>query len=264
MKTRHVLLVLTAAAWLAPALVAAQSGDDVKALRQEIEALKGSIGAVQRDVQEIKTMLQGALGGRQAGPPPPVAPESLELSVADAYAKGGPGSRLVLVEFSDFQCPFCGRHAKQTLPQIEREYVATGKLLYVMRNLPLESIHPDAVRAASAAECAGDQGKYWQMHEKLFTNQQALGAPDLERYAKETGVDPAKFKACVDADAHGDKIRKDLSDAQAAGITGTPTFFLGFAEGGGKVKVVRRIQGAQPFPVFKAAIDGLLAEGAKK
>jgi protein-disulfide isomerase len=186
------------------------------------------------------------------------------VSVADAYAKGSAGTRLVLVEFSDFQCPFCGRHAKQTMPQIERDYVATGKLVYVMRNLPLESIHPDAFRAAAAAECAGDQGKYWQMHEKLFTHQQALSAPDLERYAQEVGVEPAKFKQCVDADAHGAKIRKDLTDAQAAGITGTPTFFLGFAEGGSKVKVVRRIQGAQPYPVFKAAIDGLLAEGANK
>ena len=217
---------------------------------------------MQRDLQEIKTLLQGAR--QAAGPPPPVAPESIDLSVANAYAKGGAGARLVLVEFSDFQCPFCGRHAKQTLPQIEREYVETGKILYVMRNLPLESIHPDAFRAASAAECAGDQGKYWQMHEKLFGHQQALAAADLARYAQEAGVEPTAFRQCFDGDAHGAKIRKDLADAQAAGITGTPTFFLGFAEGGGKVKVVRRIQGAQPYPVFKAAIDGLLAEGAKK
>src|SRR5690349_22284736 len=98
MKTRRVLLIVLSLALFLPALVAAQSSDDLKALRQEIDALKGSIGAVQRDVQEIKTLLQGALGGRQAGPPPPVVPESLELSVADAYAKGGPNSRLVLVE----------------------------------------------------------------------------------------------------------------------------------------------------------------------
>jgi protein-disulfide isomerase len=263
MKTWCVRLLVLSLACLLPVAVAAQSADDLKALRQEIESLKGSIGAVQRDLQEIKTLLQQ--GGRQAaGPPSPVVPESLDMNVSQAYTKGGAGSRVVLVEFSDFQCPFCARHAKQTLPQIEREYVDTGKLLYVMRNLPLEQIHPDALRAAAAAECAGDQGKYWQMHEKLFGNQQALGAADLTRYAQEAGVDAAKFKQCVDADVHGAKIRKDLTDAQAAGITGTPTFFLGFAEGGGKVKVVRRIQGAQPYPVFKAAIDGLLAEAAKK
>ena len=77
--------------------------------------------------------------------------------------------------------PVRGRHAKQTLPQIEREYVETAKALFVMRHLPLESIHPDAFRAAAAAECAGDQGKYWQVHQKLFGNQQALSATDLAR-----------------------------------------------------------------------------------
>src|SRR5216110_1593219 len=138
MKTRRVILVALSVALLLPAVVAAQSGDDLKALRQEIESLKAGIGAVQRDLQEIKTLLQG--GRQAAGPPPPVAPESIDLSVANSYAKGGTGARLVLVEFSDFQCPFCARHAKQTLPQIEREYVQTGKVLYVMRNLPLEAI----------------------------------------------------------------------------------------------------------------------------
>jgi len=259
---RLALVGLLAVSLMAPGRVAAQSGDELKALRQEIESLKAGIGAVQRDLQDIKALLQGARAA--AGPPSPVVPESIELSVGNAYAKGGTGARLVLVEFSDFQCPFCARHARQTLPQIQREYVDTGKVRYVMRNLPLESIHPDAVRAAAAAECAGDQGKYWQMHEKLFGNQQALGAADLARYAQEAGVEADAFKKCLDADAHGAKIRQDLADAQAAGITGTPTFFLGFAEGDGKVKVVRRIQGAQPYPVFKAAIDGLLAEGAKK
>src|SRR6267142_1432624 len=215
MKTRRVILVALSVALLLPAVVAAQSGDDLKALRQEIESLKAGVGA-----------------------------------------------RLVLVEFSDFQCPFCGRHAKQTMPQIEREYVSTGKLLYVMRNLPLESIHPDAFRAASAAECAGDQGKYWQMHEKLFGNQQALSAGDLMRYAQETGLEPSAFKQCMDGDGHAAKIRQDLTDAQAAGVNSTPTFFLGFSEGGGKVKILRRVQGAHPYPVFKAAIEGLLAEGA--
>jgi protein-disulfide isomerase len=255
------ILVALVLALALPGPVAAQSGDELKALRQDIESLKAGIGAIQRDLQDIKRFLQGRA---TASPPPPVAPESLEMNVASAFARGKPGAPLVVVEFSDFQCPFCGRHAKQTLPQIEREYVETGKVVYVMRNLPLESIHPDAFRAAAAAECAGAQGKYWEMHEKLFSNQQALGAGDLARYAQEAGAEPAAFKSCFDTDAHAGKIRQDLSDAQAAGITGTPTFFLGYPDGNGKVKVVRRIQGAQPFPVFKAAIDGLLAEGANK
>jgi protein-disulfide isomerase len=260
MSGRTVLPLLFVAAALVTAAgpAAAQGGDDLKTLRHEIDVLKSGIEAVQRDLQEIKTLLQG----RAAGPPPPVAPDSRELSIADSFVKGGPGARVVVVEFSDFQCPFCARHARQTLPQIEREYVTTGKVLYAMRHLPLEALHPDAFRAAAAAECAGDQGRYWQMHERLFANQQALTANDVRRYARETGLEAAAFEKCLDTDTHGPKIRRDLTEAQAAGVTGTPTFFLGFAEPGGKVRVVRRIQGAHPFPVFKGAIDGLLAETA--
>ena len=266
MAAFRTLLAVLSVALLVPVVVTAQGGDDLKALRQEIESLKTGVADVQRDVQEIKALLQGALqGGRQAAaPPPPVTPDSREMTVANAHAKGSAGSRLVLVEFSDFQCPFCARHAKQTMPQLEREYVDTGKLRYVMRNLPLTQIHPDAVRAASAAECAGDQGKYWQMHEKLFGHQQALGAADLTRYAQESGVEPKAFQQCMDANRHEAKIRQDLAEALNAGVNSTPTFFLGFAEGDGKAKIVRRVSGAHPYPVFKAAIEGLLAEAAKK
>ena len=260
--TAVTLLTVAAALLAAPGDGVAQGGDDLKALRQEVESLKAGIEAVQRDLQEIKSLLQSR--GAAAGPPPPVAPDSRELSIADAFVKGGTGARVVVVEFSDFQCPFCARHARQTLPQIEREYLATGKVLYAMRHLPLEAIHPDAFRAAVAAECAGDQGKFWPMHERLFGNQQALSAADLGRYAREAGVEAGAFQKCLDADTHGAKVRRDLAEAQAAGVTGTPTFFLGFAEAGGKVKVVRRIQGAHPFSTFKGAIDALLAEAAKR
>lgn len=254
-------LVVAAAVLVAPGVIAAQERDELKALRQEVESLKAGIEAVQRDLQEIKLLLHSR--GAAAGPPPPVAPDNREISIADAFVKGGPGAGVVVVEFSDFQCPFCARHARQTLPQIEREYVATGKVLYAMRHLPLEAIHPDAFRAAAAAECAGDQGKFWPMHERLFGNQQALSVADISRYAGESGLDAGAFQKCLDGDTHGAKIRRDLAEAQAAGVTGTPTFFLGFAQPGGKVKVVRRIQGAHPFTVFKGAIDGLLAEAAR-
>jgi protein-disulfide isomerase len=256
--TTVALLMLTL---LGPGGAAAQGADDLKALRQEIDALKSALGGIQRDLQDIKALLQGRAA---QGPPPPVTPESRELSLANSYVRGSDGAPLVLVEFSDFQCPFCGRHARQTMPQIDKDYVSTGKLRYVMRNLPLEQIHPDALRAAEAAECAGDQGKYWPMHDKLFGSQQALSAPDLLRYAQEMGVEPGAFQKCLESAPHAGKIRQDIAEAQAAGITGTPTFFLGFAEPGGKVKVLRRIQGAQPYPVFKSAIDGLLAEAPKK
>src|SRR5256885_16487106 len=113
MKIRRVLTVALSAALLLPAVVVAQSSDDLKALRQEMESLKAGIGAVQRDVQDIKNLLQSLR--QPAAPPSPVTPESMEMSLTDAHARGGAGARPVLGEFSAFQCPFCGRHAQQTM-----------------------------------------------------------------------------------------------------------------------------------------------------
>ncbi len=136
----------------------------------------------------------------------------------------------------------------------------TGKLRYVVRDFPLESIHPQALKAAEAAHCAGDQGKYWEMFERLFANQRALGATDLRAHAAGVGLDVAKFQECLDAGKHAATVRRNLADGQKAGVRGTPTFFLGVMEGTtGKVNVLRVIRGAQQFVGFKAAIDAALA-----
>lgn len=137
----------------------------------------------------------------------------------------------------------------------------TGKLRYVVRDFPLEAIHPHAFKAAEAAHCAGDQGKYWEMYERLFANQRALGAADLPGHAGSVGVDVPKFQQCLESGKHAARIRRNLADGQKAGVRGTPTFFLGVIEGSvGKVDVLRIIRGAQPFPGFKAAIDAALAQ----
>jgi protein-disulfide isomerase len=144
------------------------------------------------------------------------------------------------------------------LPQIERDYIKTGKLKYVFRDFPLESIHKDAFKAAEAAECAGEQGKFWEMHTRLFENQRALS--DLSPHAKAIGIDTAKFQQCLESGKSAAKIRKDLADGQKAGVTGTPSFFLGVTQRNDpKVKVLRTLKGAQPYTSFKDAIDGLLS-----
>ena len=232
----------------------AQSSDELRALRKEIEAIKDGQNRLQRDVQEIKTLLQG---GRAAAPAP-VQPQNLVLTLDGDPAKGDQRARLVLVEFTDFQCPFCARHTRETFPQIDTEYVKTGKLRYVTREFPLESIHPQAFKAAEAALCAGDQGKYWEMHGQLFVNQRALAPDQLAAHAKAIGLDEAKFTRCLEGGTKAAKIRKDLAEGAKAGVTGTPAFFLGVADGT-TVKVVRVIKGAQAFGSFKEAIDGALA-----
>lgn len=146
------------------------------------------------------------------------------------------------------------------MPQIEKNYVDTGKLRYIVRDFPLESIHKNAFKAAEAARCAGEQGKFWEMFDQLFTHQQALSPTDLAGYAQAVGLNVQLFQSCLESGHYAAAIRKDIADGQQAGVTGTPAFFIGVADGNdGKVKVLRTLKGAQAYPAFQAAIDGLLA-----
>ena len=133
-----------------------------------------------------------------------------------------------------------------------------------MREFPLESIHPLAFKAAEGALCAADQGKYWEMHARLFANQRALAPDDLVAHAQALGLDKAAFARCLESGQKAATVRQDLSDGEKAGITGTPTFFLGLTDGaGGPVKIVNTIKGAQPFASFKTAIDGMLTNAGR-
>jgi len=147
------------------------------------------------------------------------------------------------------------------MPQIEKEYVDAGKMKHVFMDFPL-SFHQNAQKASEAANCAADQGKFWQMHDRLFANQNALGKDDLSRHAVALGLDMPKFKECLDAGKHSGEIKRETAEGQKAGVTGTPAFVLGFVESDGKVKAVKKIVGAQPYNSFKSAIDQMLS--AKK
>src|SRR5687768_2217706 len=144
----------------------AQSSAELNAMRKELEAIKEGQNKLQKDVQDIKALLQGARMG--ATPPAAVQPVNMVLTLDGDPMKGDKSAKVVVVEFTDYQCPFCARHVRDTMPQIEAEYVKTGKVRYVTREFPLEAIHPQAFKASEAALCAGDQGKYWEMHVRLF------------------------------------------------------------------------------------------------
>ena len=168
---------------------------------------------------------------------------------------------VILVEMTDYQCPFCGRHVKKVMPEIMKNYVSTGKLKYVVRDFPL-AFHKEAKKAAEAAHCAGKQGKYWEMHKLLFENQKALGAEHLAGYAAQLTLDVNAFNACLEGGEFAQKIQASQAVGKKAGVTGTPTAFLGRTQADGKVKLTKRITGAQSYPVFQQAIDALL--GAKE
>lgn len=166
--------------------------------------------------------------------------------------KGLDKAKVILVDFTDFQCPFCKRYADETMGQIEKEYVATGKVKYIARTLPLE-FHQFAQTAAEAAKCAGAQGKYFEYGDKLFTNQDSWSKEtDVSKtfagYAATLGLNGAKFNQCVTNGEQKAAVEADAALAKKAGLGGTPSFVIN-----GKILV-----GAQPFAQFKAAIDAAL------
>ncbi len=145
------------------------------------------------------------------------------------------------------------------MPKLEKEYIATGKLKYVARDFPLETIHPFARKAAEAFWCANDQGKGEAMYERLFNNQQLLQPEALEKHAEALGLDIQAFKTCLGSSKYTDKINASLKEGQKVGVTGTPAFFLGYTQADDStVKAVKFLSGALPFNTFKDNIDKLL------
>jgi protein-disulfide isomerase len=135
---------------------------------------------------------------------------------------------------------------------------------YVFMDFPLESIHKFAFKAAEAARCAGEQGKFWEMHDRLFANQKSL-EPAKPHAEAVVGLDVPKFEGCLTAGKYAEAIRKDVAEGAKAGVTGTPLFFLAYTDPkSSKVKTVARLSGAQPYDAFKAQIDKLLAEPPPK
>lgn len=192
---------------------------------------------------------------------PVTPPQAVFISLDDDPVLGNPDAQLTIVEFSDFQCPFCAKFHTQTFPSINENYIKTGKVNFVYRDFPITSIHSNALPAALASECANDQGKFWQYHDMLFENQ--INWKDLElvqstdifkKYAIDLGLDSSKFDSCLDSGKYLKEIQNDLDDGRAYGVTGTPGFFVG-NEKIGFTKVI----GAQPFETFQKILDEQLS-----
>ena len=160
---------------------------------------------------------------------------------------------IAIVEFADFQCPFCARHARDTFPHIRTKLIDTDRVTYVAFALPLQS-HPLARKAGEAAECAAREGKYWEMHRTLFQEPLRLDAPDLLRAAESIGLERARFEDCLGNGA-ADAVASDIQRALRLTVSATPTFFVGQLREDGKINVLKRLNGALPFEAFEAAVD---------
>jgi protein-disulfide isomerase len=203
-------------------------------------------------MKDAKTEVPAAPAAAQAEEKGPEQDKTVyKVEAGDGVSKGPKAAPLQVVIFSDFQCPFCSR-VEPTLKKMEEEY--KGKLRMTWKNYPLP-FHQNAEPAAEAAMAAGAQGKFWEMHDKLFTNQQALDRPALEKYAQELGLNMAKFKADLDAQKYKTQIEAEAKEGQAVGVNGTPAVFING----------RKINGAYPWDTFKKIADEELAkkEGGK-
>lgn len=222
----------------------------------EIANLRKWMAEIKKDIAEIKAILQRAVRPQRP------SKVTAEVSVSGKPSLGRNDAPVTLVEFSDYQCPFCKRHFSTVFPIIKKEYIDIGKLRYVFRDFPIASLHPQAKKGHEAAYCAGEQNKYWEMHDTLFQNSKDFSVPALNRYAQEIGLDGDSFKNCLQSEKYASRIEKEIAEGTKAGVRGTPTFFVGQSGSGGKITgtVVR---GAQPLNRFRQVIERVLKAASK-
>ena len=210
------------------------------------------------------TAQQAPAGANPSAAPDAAAPEAEDpnktfvVSIDDDPVLGNANAPVTLIEFSDYRCPFCNRFATDSLAQLKKNYVDTGKLKIVLRDF---SIHPpQSDDAALAAQCALDQSKYWEYHNLLwvkYAKEDEFTRDNLKKYASEVGLNASSFNACLDSNKHRSEIDKDSQEGRDLGVSGTPTLFIGKSAADGKVTAIK-IVGAQPYDTFATAIDGLL------
>jgi protein-disulfide isomerase len=186
--------------------------------------------------------------------PAPVPTEPLSLEGATLL--GDKNAKVAVIEYSDFECPFCGKFAEEIRPVLQREYVDTGKVLLAFRHFPL-SIHRLAEGAAMAAECAGRQNRFWEMHARLFADRSRLDLASLREHAQALRLGLEAFDTCMSGEV-AEKVRADVDSARKLSIAGTPTFLVGTIEADGRVRVVTRLNGARSMQELRHALDDLL------
>jgi protein-disulfide isomerase len=245
------ILALTSSTW---AQTPQDTPRDLITMRADLEQIKADLAAVKSQLGQIMRLLSQRPAQGSAATSGPV-----RTSVADAPMLGRADAPVTLVEFSDYQCPFCQRFFATTLAAIKKQYVDTGKVRYVFRDFPLDQLHPQARTAAEAVHCAGEHGKYWEMHDLLFQNQKALALPQLTEHARTVGVDGAKFEECLSSGRYAARIERGLREGSALGVQGTPSFVVGKTTAGDAVEGVP-IRGAQPLDTFRRIIEQTLAK----
>lgn len=243
---------------LSIALVVAVGAGAAQPANDEIVKLKDEVARLGIQQQQILASLD-ELKKMMRGPTPPALKPPQTMGLAGEPFKGEASAKLAIIEYADFQCPFCRRFEHDVYPQIRDTYVKTGKLKYFHRDMPL-AFHQGALPAARAAHCASEQGKFWEMHDSLLGDAASLSAADIDERAGKLGMNVAELDKCISSDRFADIIQRGITEANEMQISGTPTFIIGTLDAQGKVMSVKKtVVGASPFEAFKAALDPLLA-----
>ena len=223
--------------------------NELSDLKKEMARLRTEVEGMRADLRQLLSRIRGEEPD----------PQRANVATTGGATLGSKDAPLTMVEFSDYQCPFCRRFFDQTFPRIKTKYIDTGKVRYVFRDFPLDQIHPQARKAAIAAHCANDQGKYWEAHDMFFKNQEALRPENLKSYAQKLGLKTAAFNECLDKDKYASLVQGNEDDGLKAGVRGTPAFFIGKTTKEGTVDG-QLISGARPYEDFQREIDRQLAE----
>lgn len=251
---RHAVPALLTAALTA--LCAACVAPDSSVAGQPSTLTQTQADAIVQELREIRRLLENMekTGLAQAAPKPKT-PTTARVSIQDGATLGRTDAPVTVVEFTDYQCPYCLRFVEQAFPKLKQDFIDTGKVRWVVRDMPL-GFHQNARKAAQAARCAGEQNKFWEMREVLFANAKQLDADKLPSYGELIGLDTVAFDACLESERHLQGIDRSADTAGDAQITGTPTFVIGKADADWVEG--NRLIGARDYRVFEEQIRKLL------
>ena len=229
-------------------------------LRKELDEIRIEQRQMKDEISEIKTMLL-RLSSQQLMPQQQqqaqASVKGIEFDIGDNPVIGSKAAKLIMIEFTDYQCPYCGRYARETFPEIKKQYVDSGKIRYAVADQPLPP-HQEASKAAEAAHCAKDQGKFWEMHEALMAKQENLS--DLASYAMELNLNAVEFENCLNAGKYKETVNRNMKLANSLGLSSVPVFIIGTvdAKDPRKVTGITTIRGAIPLDNFRQGLDLLL------
>lgn len=229
-----------------------------RALSERLDAIEKSQRQIQQDLAEIKALLRGE-SGKIVVQPKPSAPVSIPVNVHGEPFHGDAKARVGLMEYSDFECSHCAQSARDILPRIKKDFIQTRRVKYFFRDMPSPD-HTNSLFKARMARCAGEQGKFWEMHDRLFAEFESIAPLDPSAMARGIGLDVQKFTDALQSGRHTEVIRRSAAGAPRLGVYGTPAYLMGtLDESGDFFTVTKVLVGSESYQSLQTALESILS-----